>query len=210
MSTSGETADMMVREGIQITESAMKLAGLGAKNLAAFLISILQENPKIAGKTNLRRLLRDHEELTVISIQQKDYAQFHQASKQYGILYCPIINQFAHTDTVELLVKGKDAPQINHILDRFGCQPPNQEDNPAKKEPSPAPSDKNSVGMESMQTPTTNPPTVDTDKERPSVRAKMQCYMGQMQQRHTSTPNLERGTTIQETLLEQLKEKMDR
>lgn len=34
MSTSGETADLMVREGIQITESALKLAGLGAKNLA--------------------------------------------------------------------------------------------------------------------------------------------------------------------------------
>ena len=31
MSTNGETADLMVREGIQITESALKLAGLGAK-----------------------------------------------------------------------------------------------------------------------------------------------------------------------------------
>ena len=30
MSTNGETADLMVREGIQITESALKLAGLGA------------------------------------------------------------------------------------------------------------------------------------------------------------------------------------
>ena len=40
MSTSGETADLMVREGIQITESALKLAGLGAKNLAALLIAL--------------------------------------------------------------------------------------------------------------------------------------------------------------------------
>ena len=39
MSTNGETADLMVREGIQITESALKLAGLGAKNLAALLIA---------------------------------------------------------------------------------------------------------------------------------------------------------------------------
>ena len=37
MSTSGETADLLVRESIQITESAVKLAGLGAKNLAALL-----------------------------------------------------------------------------------------------------------------------------------------------------------------------------
>ena len=35
MNTSGEVADLMVKEGIQITESAAKLAGLGAKNLAA-------------------------------------------------------------------------------------------------------------------------------------------------------------------------------
>ncbi len=31
VSTNGETADMVVRESIQITESAVKLAGLGAK-----------------------------------------------------------------------------------------------------------------------------------------------------------------------------------
>lgn len=31
MSTSGETADLVVKESIQITESAVKLAGLGAK-----------------------------------------------------------------------------------------------------------------------------------------------------------------------------------
>lgn len=32
MSTSGETADLVVKESIQITESAVKLAGLGAKS----------------------------------------------------------------------------------------------------------------------------------------------------------------------------------
>lgn len=36
MSTSGETADLMVKEGIQITESAVKLAGLGARTLRPF------------------------------------------------------------------------------------------------------------------------------------------------------------------------------
>ena len=51
MSTNGETADLMVREGIQITESALKLAGLGAKNLAALLIALANDNQKLAGKT---------------------------------------------------------------------------------------------------------------------------------------------------------------
>ena len=61
MSTNGETADLMVREGIQITESALKLAGLGAKNLAALLIALANDNQKLAGKTNLKRLIHDGE-----------------------------------------------------------------------------------------------------------------------------------------------------
>ena len=65
MSTNGETADLMVREGIQITESALKLAGLGAKNLAALLIALANDNQKLAGKTNLKRLIHDGEELTI-------------------------------------------------------------------------------------------------------------------------------------------------
>lgn len=65
MSTNGETADLMVRESIQITESAVKLAGLGAKNLAAFLLAFANDQQKVAGKINLRRLIRSGEELAI-------------------------------------------------------------------------------------------------------------------------------------------------
>lgn len=71
MSTSGETADLMVKEGIQITESAVKLAGLGAKNLAALLIALANDNQKLAGKTNLKRLIHDGEELTIFPSRRK-------------------------------------------------------------------------------------------------------------------------------------------
>ena len=71
-STNGETADLMVREGIQITESALKLAGLGAKNRAALLIALANDNQKLAGKTNLKRLIHDGEELTIFSVKQED------------------------------------------------------------------------------------------------------------------------------------------
>ena len=74
MSTSGETADLMVKEGIQITESAVKLAGLGAKNLAALLIALANDNQKLAGKTNLKRLIHDGEELTIFSVKKEDLA----------------------------------------------------------------------------------------------------------------------------------------
>ena len=72
MSTSGETADLMVRESIQITESAVKLAALGAKNLAALLLALANDNQKIAGKTTLRKLLQSGDEIALFSINEKD------------------------------------------------------------------------------------------------------------------------------------------
>ena len=65
MSTNGETADMVVRESIQITESAVKLAGLGEKNLAALLVAVAKDNPKLSGKTGLKRLIQNGEELAM-------------------------------------------------------------------------------------------------------------------------------------------------
>ena len=57
MSIGADAADQMVREGIQITESAVRLAALGAKNLAALLIA-LAASPKSRGATTARRLRR--------------------------------------------------------------------------------------------------------------------------------------------------------
>lgn len=76
MSTNGETADMVVRESIQITESAVKLAGLGAKNLAALLVAVAKDNPKLSGKTGLKRLIQDGEELAIFSVKQEDLRGF--------------------------------------------------------------------------------------------------------------------------------------
>ena len=104
MSTNGETADLMVREGIQITESALKLAGLGAKNLAALLIALANDNQKLAGKTNLKRLIHDGEELTIFSVKQEDLKGFQMEAKRYGVLFYPIINKVEKTGTVEIMV----------------------------------------------------------------------------------------------------------
>ena len=134
MSTNGETADLMVREGIQITESALKLAGLGAKNLAALLIALANDNQKLAGKTNLKRLIHDGEELTNF---------FRQAGGLEGLSdgsqtlrrpdFTPIVNKVEKTGTVEIMAKAKDAKQINRIFERMGYPAPVKEDTVAKK-----------------------------------------------------------------------------
>ena len=133
MSTNGETADMVVRESIQITESAVKLAGLGAKNLAALLVAVAKDNPKLSGKTGLKRLIQDGEELAIFSVKQEDLRGFQMESKRYGVLFYPIINRVEKTGTVEIMAKAKDARQINRIFERMGYPAPVHEDAPAKK-----------------------------------------------------------------------------
>ena len=169
MSTSGETADLVVKESIQITESAVKLAGLGAKNLAALLIAIAKDNPKLAGKTGLKRLIQDGEELTIFSIKQDDLKGFQMESKRYGVLFYPIVNKVEKTGTVEIMAKAKDAKQINRIFERMGYPAPVRKD-AAKKASARAPSENSSKERG-------NGARISTEmasEKKPSVRAKMQ------------------------------------
>lgn len=171
MSTSGETADLMVREGIQITESAVKLAGLGAKNLAALLIALANDNQKLAGKTNLKRLIHDGEELAVFSVKREDLKGFHMESKRYGVLYYPIINKVEHTGTVEIMAKARDAKQINRIFERMGYPAPVPEQ-AAKKEKSRVPFENSSKERGTGARGSTVPTMTESEK-RPSVKAKL-------------------------------------
>ena len=169
MNTSGETAELVVKEGIQITESAVKLAGLGAKNLAALLIAIAKDNPKLSGKTGLKRLIQDGEELTIFSVKQEDLKGFQMESKRYGVLFYPVINKVEKTGTVEIMAKAKDAKQINRIFERMGYPAPVREV-AAKKASARAPSENSSKERG-------NGARISTEmasEKKPSVRAKMQ------------------------------------
>ena len=44
MDVSAETADLVVKESLQATESAAKLLGSGVKNVAALLLAIAKDN----------------------------------------------------------------------------------------------------------------------------------------------------------------------
>ena len=59
MDVSAEAADLVVKEGIQATESAVKLAGSALKNVAALLLALKRQDNKVVGKTSAKRLARD-------------------------------------------------------------------------------------------------------------------------------------------------------
>ena len=169
MNTNGETADLMVREGIQITESALRLAGLGAKNLAALLIALASDNQKLSGKTNLKRLIQDGEQLSIFSMKAEDLKGFQMESKKYGFLYYPIVNKVENTGTVEVMAKAKDAMQINRVFEIMGYPAPVKEDGAAKKDRSrtPCASDSKERGTGAERTDTT---------ERSSVKERLTSF----------------------------------
>ena len=176
MSTNGETADLMVREGIQITESVVKLAGLGAKNLAALLIAVANDNQKLAGKTTLKRLIQDGDELTIFSVKKEDLDGFRMEAKSYGVLYCPIINKMEDTGTVEIMAKAKDARQLNRIFERMGYPAPvKEEDAAAKKADARAPSGNSYKERGTGAKASTERTTAKAD-ERPSVKGRLAAY----------------------------------
>lgn len=174
MSTNGETADMVVRESIQITESAVKLAGLGAKNLAALLMAVAKDNPKLSGKTGLKRLIQDGEELAIFSVKQEDLRGFQMESKRYGVLFYPIINRVEKTGTVEIMAKAKDARQINRIFERMGYPAPVREDDTAKKA-NPRVRSENSFRERG------NGARTSTEMDKPSVREKVKALKAELE-----------------------------
>ena len=121
MNTSGDAAEQIVRmslEGFQVTA---KIAGTGAKDIAALLIAIMKDKHKTAGKTNLSNMLKSGKELKVFSVRKDEFKKFTEEAKRYGILYTALLkkNAKAKDGVVDVLVRAEDASKINRIVDRF-------------------------------------------------------------------------------------------
>ena len=128
MNTSGEVADLMVKESIQITESAVKLAGLGAKNLAALLIAVMQDNQKTQGKTNIQKLIKEGKQLCILQIDKNDLSIFNDEAKKYGVLYTAVSDKTGDSDLIDIIAKHEDIGRLNYIMEKMGCPIPTNDD----------------------------------------------------------------------------------
>jgi len=157
MSQGSEAAEQLTRETIRISEAAIKLSALGAKNLAALCIALANENQKLAGKTNMTRLLKEGKELRVFDVKEHDLTEFSKAAKQYGVLFSVIKNGRDEYGNVDVLARAEDVSKINRILEKMQYIAPTQEQsvegNRTKKADSRAPLEQRSVehGIGSMQ-----------------------------------------------------------
>ena len=185
MDVSGEVADLMVKESIQITEESVKLMAAGAKNLTAFLLALAQDNKKLSGKTNMARLLRDGKELKVFSIRESDLADFKSFAKK-NVLYSVVKDKRAGNGMVNLITNIDYVSQVNHFMESRGYAAPAraQEDNTGKKDAPRARPDSSSPQRGSGSTPPQNRPrtaprttagsmrTIPTS-DKPSVKGRL-------------------------------------
>ena len=133
MNTSGEVADLMVKEGLQITEEVVKLTGLGAKNLAAIIIALLKEDNKLKGKTNLKKLLKSDKPLCILQIKESDINKFNSEAKKYGVLFTAVKDNTNNTGLCDIIAKQDDVTKLNYIMEKMGYTAPEIEPEPEKE-----------------------------------------------------------------------------
>ena len=133
MDVSGDVADLMVKESIQLTEASIKLLAAGGTSLAALLWALAKEDKKLVGKAGMGRLLRENKELKVFQIKESDLAEFRHFAKK-NVLYS-VVKDKRRTDGVVDLVTNVDfVSQVNLFMERRGYGAPAREDAAQKKD----------------------------------------------------------------------------
>lgn len=134
MNSSGEVADLMVKEGIQITESSVKLMALGAKNLAAIIMALVNEDNKLQGKTNLKNLLKAEKPLCIMQIKEDDIKKFQSEAKKYGVLFTAVSDKTNDTGLCDIIAKQDDVTKLNYIMEKLGYAAPEVEEQTDKED----------------------------------------------------------------------------
>lgn len=188
MDTSGEVADLMVREGIQLTEESIKLLAAGSKNLAALLWALAKDSKKLVGKTGMARLIREGKELKVFRLNESDLDEFKKFAKK-NVLFSVVKDAKATDGMVDLVTNADFVAQVNLFMERRGYPAPGkgQEAGPKKGDPR-ARQGSSSPQRGSGSTPsqTRTRPTRTTSKmsdgEKPSVKEKLDTLRTQAKQ----------------------------
>ena len=134
MDVGGDVADLMVKEGIQLTDASIRLLASGGKNLVVLLIAISKDQKKLMGKTNMLRLLKDDNPITAFSVKRGDIEEVRKlANKEIPVLYSFIDKKKpedrSENDMLTLISNERYLSQINLILERLGYPIPGKEEN---------------------------------------------------------------------------------
>ncbi len=181
MDTSGEVADLMVKESLVLTEESIKLLAAGSKNLAALLWAFARDEKKLVGKTGMTRLLREGKPLKVFHIKESDLEDFKKFAKK-NLLFAALKDNRSEDGMVDLVTNVDFVAQVNLFMERrgYGTIPQEQEDRAPKKD-SPlaarqgSSSPQRGSGLTPSQSKRTRPTRTTSDEapEKPSVKEKL-------------------------------------
>ena len=142
MNTSGEVADLMTKEAIQMTESAVKLTALGVKNLAAIVMALANDDGKTEGVAKLKQMLKTGKQLCIMQIKEADLKKFNAEAKNYGIMYRPVADKTNDNGLCDVIAFQDDIPRLNYIMEKFGYSATEHDIEPEVPEQAEAPPDK--------------------------------------------------------------------
>lgn len=138
MEVSGEAADLVMKEGVQISEEAIKLLARGAKNLAALLYARAKDQKKLYGKVGMNRLLSEQRPIQVLPVRTEDFDEFKRRAKKVGLLFSAIVDKKGDAPYLDVLTNIDHLSQANYILEQMGYHPKQPEDGQLKKGQTPA------------------------------------------------------------------------
>lgn len=188
MDNSGEVADLMVKESIQITEATIKLLAAGGKNMTAFLLALARDNKKLYGKTNMKKLLQAGRGLKNFAIKESDLDDF-RAYAQKKILFAVIKDTRSNNGIVDLVTNEDYVPLVNRYLEQRGYPAPGVEQEaeaPKKAAPRARPersSPQRGSGSTARQTRSTQ--TTEGPESRPSVKEKLESCRDKAEQKRS-------------------------
>jgi len=178
MSIDGQVADQVMGQGLKIAEVTAKLTGWGLKNLAALLMALYQENKDILKKPSLQDIMNDPNPPAIIPIKKDELKDFLREAKELKIRPFPIGDKAS--EMVDVVVAGKHAKIINHILEKMGyAERYNSEafhkegENPKNADPLVRQENELS-GQGNISEKNKNSPTMTSSDEPPSVMAKVE------------------------------------
>lgn len=186
MDVSAEAADLVVKESIQATESAVKLAGAGLKNVAALLLALARQDYKVTGKTNANRLARDTSApAMVLPLKKEDIVKFQKLAKEYGVLYFLAQKKGNESGYVNIVSNQNYAAQLNAVMEAMNYPIPQkaQEEAAPKKVNPRAPQERSSPERGTGSAPSL---TMEAATEqKPSVKKRLEGLRAASEQTRT-------------------------
>ena len=179
MDVSAEAADLVVKEGLQATETAVKLAGSGIKNVAALLLALSKQDYKVIGQASAARLARDPNPPAVVQIRAEDLSRFR---KMAAKLYLPVRKRGDDSGLITIVSTQTYAANLNCIMEELGYPVPVKEADEPKKAVPLAPSEKASNERGSISTASQER---TTDDARSSVLEKLEAMRQLSAERNT-------------------------